>query len=90
MLGYMVRIRCARALLQLLQERPSIRLYVIVTNEWRPEDLDRLQANKDVFSIKRNVACHNSKDCLRWTQPPKCVVLSCSNIRKLRLNLSLH
>lgn len=78
--------------LQLLQKRPSIRLHTVVTHrngQYNPDILERLQANENLVSISVNITYTNAEDCRRWARLLKCVLLSCPNLRKLGLDLSL-
>ncbi|KAI1142638.1 hypothetical protein F5Y05DRAFT_365564 [Hypoxylon sp. FL0543] len=78
--------------LQLLQERPSIRLHTVAYHDYGPAEpdvLERLQANKNLVSISVGITYHSAEECRRWTQPLKKVLLSCPNLRKLRLDFGM-
>ncbi|KAI1390342.1 uncharacterized protein F4822DRAFT_233353 [Hypoxylon trugodes] len=77
-------------IVELLRERPSIHLHAEVINHSPardPEIIDRLQANENLVSLNLEIIYRVSKEGLRWSRPFKHVVLSCPNLRKLRLDI---
>ncbi|KAI1086188.1 hypothetical protein F5B19DRAFT_487680 [Rostrohypoxylon terebratum] len=77
-------------IIQLLRERPSIRLHVEITDLWGPEGVDLLRDSKNLTSLKVAITYFHADECLRWTKTLKCVLLSCPNLRKLGLNICLY
>ncbi|KAI1412536.1 hypothetical protein F5Y13DRAFT_162904 [Hypoxylon sp. FL1857] len=78
--------------LQRLQKRPSITLHTMIYHyhgRCQPDILESLQANKNLVSLQVDITYHNAEECRLWAQLLKGVLLSCPNLRKLKIDLSL-
>ncbi|KAK3707019.1 hypothetical protein LTR37_012351 [Vermiconidia calcicola] len=83
------------AALETLRQFPSVTLCVCVKPPRGPLEskesdlLHRLQDNPNLYRLEVLYTYKSAKDCLAVTQPLKDVLLSCPNIRKLRLDLGM-
>ncbi|KAK3684605.1 hypothetical protein LTR37_020105 [Vermiconidia calcicola] len=81
------------AALETLRQFPSVKLSIRPLigqpESEEPDLLHRLQDNPNLYSLEESHTYGGAEDCLAVTQPLKDVLLSCPNIRKLRLDLGM-
>ncbi|ORY58781.1 uncharacterized protein BCR38DRAFT_446553 [Pseudomassariella vexata] len=79
--------------LVVIQERPGVRIH---TNSWSSHIFHKdknpivhLRGNLNLHSLDIGTTYTGAEECLQTTQRLKCILLSCPNLRCLKLNLSL-
>ncbi|KAI5861682.1 hypothetical protein GGS23DRAFT_598096 [Durotheca rogersii] len=80
--------------LEILKGRPSVRLHTMFFRLSPSDDnavdvIERLEGNENLVSLRAIINYVRAAQCVRFIKPVKRVILSCPNLRKLELDVSL-